>query len=78
MLQKAPFEPSDKVYLKLRTYKTAFLMASSTFSRCNDSLKLGECSVCVQNKGVTFIIHGLYRQDIHTHYGAKIFVPAFP
>ncbi|MFI0416620.1 MAG: hypothetical protein ACH255_21090, partial [Candidatus Thiodiazotropha sp.] len=47
--------------------------------RCGDlqSLKLGEGSVCVQKKGVTFIRHGLAKQDREKHFGSKIFVPAF-
>ena len=56
-----------------------FLIAITTFRRCSDlqSLKIGEDSVCVQKKGVTFIRHGLAKQDRPTHYGRKIFVPAF-
>ena len=42
------------------------------------SLKLGEGSVCVEKKGVTFIRHGLSKQDRQNHYGATIFLPAFP
>lgn len=80
MLQKKPFEPLSKASLKLTTFKTIFLIAISTFRRCGDlqSLKLGEGSVCVQKKGVTFIRHGLAKQDREKHYGTKIFVPAFP
>lgn len=55
-------------------------MAISTFRRCSDlqSLRLGEGSVSVQKKGVTLICHGLSKQDRQTHYGSKVFVPAFP
>ena len=79
MLQKQPFEPLSKASLKITTFKTIFLMAISTFRRCGDlqSLKLGEGSVCVQKKGVTFIRHGLAKQDREKHFGSKIFVPAF-
>ena len=80
MLQKEPFEPLSEASLKLTTYKAVFLMAISTFRRCSDlqSLRLGEGSVSVQKKGVTFIRHGLSKQDRQTHYGSKVFVPAFP
>ena len=79
MLQKEPFEPLSKASLKITTFKTIFLMAISTFRRCGDlqSLRPGEGSVCVQKKGVTFIRHGLAKQDRVNHFGSKIFVPAF-
>ena len=79
MIQKHPFEPMGKASLKFTTFKTIFLMAISTFRRCGDlqSLQLGEGSVCVQKKGVTFKRHGLAKQDRESHYGSKIFVPAF-
>ena len=79
MLEKAPFEPMREATLKHITLKTVFLIAITTFRRCSDlqSLKIGEDSVCVQKKGVTFIRHGLAKQDRPTHYGRKIFVPAF-
>ena len=32
----------------------------------------------IQNKGVTFVRHGLAKQDRQNHFGTKIFVPAFP
>ena len=79
MLQKQPFEPSSKASLKHITFKLIFLMAISTFRRCSDlqSLKIGKGSVCVQKKGITFIRHGLAKQDRESHFGSKIFVPAF-
>ena len=79
MLQKQPFEPLSKASLKHITFKLIFLMAISTFRRCNDlqSLKIGKGSVCVQKKGITFIRHGLAKQDRESHFGSKIFVPAF-
>lgn len=79
MLQNKPFEPLSQASLKLITYKTVFLMAICTFRRCSDlqSLKLGEGSVCVQKKGITFVRHGLSKQDRQKHFGSKIFVPAF-
>ena len=80
MLQKEPFEPISAASLKLITYKVVFLTAISTFRRCSDlqSLKIGERNVSVQKKGLTFIRHGLSKQDRQTHYGTKVFVPAFP
>ena len=80
MLQKEPFEPISAASLKLITYKVVFLTAISTFRRCSDlqSLKIGEKNVSVQKKGLTFIRHGLSKQDRQTHYGTKVFVPAFP
>ena len=79
MLQKQPFEPLSKASLKHITFKLIFLMAISTFRRCSDlqSLKIGKGSVCVQKKGITFIRHGLAKQDRGSHFGSKIFVPAF-
>ena len=55
-------------------------MAISTFRRCGDlqSLKLGEGSVCVQKKGVTFIRHGLAKQDREKHFGSKILILCQP
>ena len=41
-------------------------------------MKIGEKNVSVQKKGLTFIRHGLSKQDRQTHYGTKVFVPAFP
>ena len=78
-LQKEPFEPLRKVSLKYLTYKTAFLIAVTCFRRCNDlqSLRLGQDSVSVQKTGLTFIRHGLAKQDRQSHYGTKIFIPAF-
>lgn len=79
-LQKKPFEPLHKAQLKVVTLKTVFLMAITTFRRCGDlqSLKLGEGSVNIQKKGITFIRHGLAKQDRPSHFGTKIFIPAFP
>ena len=79
MLQNKPFEPLSQASLKLITYKTVFLMAICTFRRCSDlqSLQLGEGSVCVQKKGITFVRHGLSKRDRQKHFGSKIFVPAF-
>ena len=81
MLQKEPFDPIRAASLKLITYKVVFLIAISTFRRCSDlqSLRIGEKNVSVQKKGLTFFIrHGLSKQDRQTHYGTKVFVPAFP
>ena len=80
MLEKPPFTPMNLTSLKYLTWKTAFLIAITTFRRCSDlqSLRLGEGSVNVQQKGVTFIRHGLAKQDRPNHDGSKIFVPSFP
>ena len=79
MIQKHPFEPMGKASLKFTTFKTIFPIAISTFRRCGDlqSLQLGEGSVCVQKKGVTFKRYGLTKQDRESHYGSKLFVPTF-
>ncbi|KAK3097837.1 hypothetical protein FSP39_013649 [Pinctada imbricata] len=59
--------------------KTVFLIAITTFRRCSDlqSLRIGDGSVSVQKKGVTFIRHGLAKQDRPSHFGTKVFVPSF-
>ena len=79
MLEKHPFEPLSKASLKLNTLKTVFLIAITSFRRCGDlqSLRIGEKSVSVQKKGVTFIRHGLAKQDRLSHFGVKVFIPAF-
>lgn len=55
-------------------------MAITTFRRCSDlqSLRIGEGSVNIQEKGITFIRHGLTKQDRVGHDNSKIFVPSFP
>ncbi|XP_078311211.1 uncharacterized protein LOC144618622 [Crassostrea virginica] len=79
MLQRSPFEPITNATLKHLAYKTVYLTAITTFRRCSDlqSLRLGECFINKQRKGVTFIRQGLAKQDRPNHYGTKIFVPAF-
>ena len=79
MLQKYPFEPLRKTSLKYVTYKTVFLIAITTFRRCGDiqSLQLGEGTVSVQSRGVTFVRQGLSKQDRPGHVGSKIFIPCF-
>jgi len=79
-LKQPPFEPIKTASLKYVTYKTVFLIAITTFRRCGDlqSLTLGENSVNVQAKGVTFIRHGLSKQDRGSHQSNTIFIPAFP
>ncbi|KAK3083512.1 hypothetical protein FSP39_024471 [Pinctada imbricata] len=79
MLEKLPFEPIKKAKLKHVTMKTVFLIAITTFRRCSDlqSLRIGDGSVSVQKKGVTFIRHGLAKQDRPSHFGTKVFVPSF-
>lgn len=79
-LQKPPFEPLHKDPLKIITYTTVFIFTITTFRGCSDlqSLKLGEGSVNIQQKGITFICHGLAKQDRPSHFGTTIFIPAFP
>jgi hypothetical protein len=79
-LQRKPFEPLNKACLKIISLKTVFLIAITSFRRCGDlqSLKLGEGSVNIQKKGLTFVRHGLAKQDRQSHYGSNIFIPAFP
>ncbi|CAC5396319.1 unnamed protein product [Mytilus coruscus] len=47
--------------------------------RCSDlqSLCIGEESIVVQKKGVTFVRHGLSKQDRPKHFGSKIFIPSY-
>ena len=80
MFKKPPFAPMKFASLKHLTWKTAFLIAITSFRRCSDlqSLKLGEGSVNIQEKGVTFLRHGLAKQDRANHDNSKIFIPAFP
>ena len=78
-LRKSPFEPLKDASLKHVTWKTCFLVAITTFRRCSDlqSLQLGEETVNVQKKGVTFIRTGMAKQDRPSHVSSNIFVPAF-
>lgn len=79
MFKKPPFAPMKFTSLKYITWKTAFLVAITTFRRCSDlqSLKIGEGSVNIQEKGITFIRHGLAKQDRPGHDNSKIVVPSF-
>ena len=79
-LQKKPFEPLHKASLKLLTLKTVFMIAITSFRRCSDlqSFRLGQDSVNIQSKGITFIRHGLAKQDRQSHRKATVFIPAFP
>lgn len=79
MLQKSPFEPLKVANLKLTTFKAVFLTAICSFRRCSDlqSLRLGEGSVSVKSRGITFIRHGLAKQDRQSHFGATIFIPCY-
>ena len=54
-------------------------MAITTFHRCSylQSLQLGEETVNVQKKEVTFIRTGMTKQDRPSHVSSNIFVPAF-
>lgn len=80
MFKNPPFSPMKLCKFKYLTWKTAFLVAITTFRRCSDlqALKLGEGSVNIQAKGVTFMRHGLAKQDRANHDNSKIFVPSFP
>lgn len=79
-LKEDPFEPLKDAPLKFLTWKTVFLIAITTFRRCSDlqSLQLGEGSINIYKRGVTFIRTGLSKQDRPNHEGSHIFVPAFP
>ena len=79
-LETEPFEPINGVSLKYLTYKTVFLMAITTFRRCSDlqSLRIDSKSMTIQGQGITFVRHGLSKQDRQKHFGTKIFVPSFP
>lgn len=79
-LKQAPFEPLKHVHLKYVCWKTAFLIAITSFRRCSDiqSLCIGEENITVQKKGLTFLRKGLSKQDRPSHFGSKIFIPAFP
>jgi hypothetical protein len=78
-LKMSPFEPLKDAALKYLTWKTCFLIAITTFRRCSDiqSLQLGDESVNVQKKGITFIRTGLAKQDRPGHTSSNIFVPSF-
>jgi hypothetical protein len=71
--------PVKHAHLKYVTWKTAFLIAITSFRRCSDlqALCIGEESVVVQKKGVAFIRHGLAKQDRPKHFGSKIFIPSY-
>lgn len=79
-LQKKPFEPMSKASLKLITYKTVFMIAITCFRRCSDlqSFQIGQGSVNIQSKGITFLRHGLAKQDRQSHRKATVFIPSFP
>ncbi|CAC5407426.1 unnamed protein product [Mytilus coruscus] len=78
-LENEPFEPLSDASLKFVTFKTVFLIAITTFRRCSDfqSLRIDKESMRVQDKGITFIRHGLSKQDRQSHFGTKIHVPHF-
>ena len=69
----------NHAHLKYVTWKTTFLIAITSFRRCSDlqAICIDEESVVVQKKGVTFIRHGLAKQDRPTHFGSKIFIPSY-
>jgi len=79
-LQKKPFEPLIQAPLKVITLKTVFMIAITSFRRCSDlqSFSIGEKSVNIQSKGITFVRHGLAKQDRQSHRKATVFIPAFP
>jgi hypothetical protein len=76
MLENSPFEPLEQISLKELTFKTVFLTAITTFRRCSDlqALRIDEHLMRIQEQGITFIRHGLAKQDREKHFGAKIFV----
>ncbi len=80
VLKQPPFEPLKIASLKYLTWKTVFLIAITTFRRVSDiqSLRIGDGNINVQKKGLTFIRHGLSKQDRPSHDSSKIFVPSFP
>ena len=79
VLENKPFEPLNEASLKFLTFKTVFLTAITTFRRCSDlqSLRFDHESMKIQDKGITFIRHGLSKQDRQSHFGVKIHVPHF-
>lgn len=79
-LEAKPFEPMKDASLKFVTLKTVFMIAITTFRRCSDiqSLRIDHQSMRIQKKGITFIRHGLSKQDRQSHYGVKIQVPHYP
>ena len=79
MLENSPFDNVEQMSLKDLTLKTVFLTAITTFRRCSDlqALRTDEGSMRIQTKGITFIRHGLAKQDREKHFGAKIFVPTY-
>jgi hypothetical protein len=79
MLENSPFEPLEQISLKELTFKTVFLTAITTFRRCSDlqALRIDEHLMRIQEQGITFIRHGLAKQDREKHFGAKIFVPTY-
>ena len=72
-LESKSFEPLGEKPLKLVTLKTVFLIAITTFRRCSDiqSLRIDHQSMQVQKKGITFIRHGLSKQDRQSHLALK-------
>lgn len=56
-----------------------FLVAIATFMRCSDlqSLRIDKKSIKERESGITFIRHGLSKQDRQSHFGMKIHVPRF-
>jgi hypothetical protein len=41
------------------------------------ALRIDEHLMRIQEQGITFIRHGLAKQDREKHFGAKIFVPTY-
>lgn len=78
-LKEAPFEPIKNASLKFLTWKTAFLIAITSFRRCSDlqALCIGENNIAIQKKGITFVRKGLSKQDRPSHFGSKVFIPSF-
>jgi hypothetical protein len=59
--------------VKYFSWKTAFLIAITSFRRCSDFQAL-----CIGvKKGVTFVRHGLAKQKRPKHFGSKILMPSY-
>jgi hypothetical protein len=56
------------------SFVTSLSLNRTTFRRCSDlqALRLGENSMRIQKKGITFIRFGLSKQDRQNHLGSKI------
>jgi len=78
-IHKRPFEPLNKASLKYVTLKTVLIIAITLFGRCSDlqSFRIGEGSVNIQCNGITFLCHGLAKEDRQSHHKALVFFQLF-